>query len=385
MVKVIKPKKMSKRRQNAPKTTFGPVSTINTAPVAIGNTIRGSKASVRNTADGATIVGRDFAFNLGSTAAAITNWELIGGMPLTPCVLPSSILRNYAQMYAHFKVNKMIVHYITSSPTSQAGDILFYYERDRKSPAPDFSNTSFLPFVLSDSNTIIGPQWTNHSLIVNPIPEWKSTAFGLNSDITEDAIGSVFLFSKTNSTNSPGYVLIDYDITFKELCVNPRAGVLPVARGQFNRYTFGRTALASTAGATALGSLVSQGVGLDGVANALPAGTLTGDIFKVVFSASSSLAQNTWTNVTLANLLLNNTSVDNAVAVDDGFTAYLLLADVTIGGGDTPTGTLYPTLENAITRTNGYVYGVTATITWSMTVNMCLVFSSAQSFAQSSY
>lgn len=384
MVKVIKPKAKGGRKGGAG-TSFGPVSTINTAPVAIGNTIRGSKAIVKNSPDGARIVGRDFAFNLGSTAATVTNWELIGGMPLTPCVLPSSVLRNYAQMYAHFKVNKMVVHYITSSPTSQAGDILFYYERDRKSPAPDFSNTSFLPYVLSDSNTIIGPQWTNHSLIVNPIPEWKSTAFGLNEDITEDAIGTVFLFSKTNATNSPGYVLIDYDITFKELCVNPRAGVLPVARGQYNQFTFGRTAFAVTTGSTPVSGLVSQGVGLNGAANALPAGTLTGDIFKVVFSSSSSILQNTWTNITLANLLLVPQAVDVAVAVDDGFTCYLSMRDPTVGGGDTPTGTLYPTLENAITNTNSYLFGVTATVTWSMTVNMSLVFSLANAYQQSSY
>lgn len=209
---------------------FGPVSQINTAPVSVGNSVRGSKPRITQTTNGARVVGRDFAFALSATAAAITGFELIGGMPITPCALPSSILRNYCQMFQKFKVNRIAVHYITSSPTSQAGDILFYYERDALAPMMDYSSSSFLPFVLSDENTIIGPQWTNHSMLVKPTPDWKSTLYGNQTDINEDRCGNIFMFSKTNAANSPGYVLIDYDIQFKELSVNPRAGTLPIAR-----------------------------------------------------------------------------------------------------------------------------------------------------------
>jgi hypothetical protein len=331
-------------RQNS---SFGPVSTVNTAPVAIGNSIRGSKARVVNTASGARVVGRDFAFAVASTSASITNWELVGGMPLTPCVLPSSILRNYAQMYANFKVHKMVVHYITSSPTSQAGDIMFYYERDRKSPSPDYSSSSFLPFVLSDPNTIIGPQWTNHSLIVDPVQEWKSTAFGLNADLNEDAPGAVFLYSKTNSTNSPGYVLIDYDISFKEMSVNPRAGTLPVSRGQCNVISVGKTATTVVGANTTISILGLQGNGLNGSLTTLPAGTVAGDIFKFVISAAASITNNTWTLFTLQNLLASPAQVDVPLTIDDGFTCYLVYSDV-VPGTDSPTFSLYPTLESAL-------------------------------------
>lgn len=89
---------------------FGSVSSITTAPVSIGNSVRGTKPRVRQTSDGARIVGRDFAFALSGTGSAVTNWEVIGGMPLTPCVLPSSVLRNYCQMFQKFKVNRLIAH-----------------------------------------------------------------------------------------------------------------------------------------------------------------------------------------------------------------------------------------------------------------------------------
>ena len=97
---------------------------------------------------------------------------------------------------------------------------MFYYERDPSSPMADYTSSNFLPFVLSDPNTVIGPQWTNHSMLVNPTADWKTTLFGNQVDLEEQTAGSLFLFSKTSSANSPGYILIDYDISFKELAVN---------------------------------------------------------------------------------------------------------------------------------------------------------------------
>ena len=151
-------------------------------------------------------------------------------------------------MFNKFKVNSVTFHYITSSPTSQAGDVMFYFEKDCLSPMVDYSNSSFLPYVLSDMNTIIGPQWTNHSIRLKPSPDFKTTLFGNQTDINEQAEGVIHFFSKTNASNSPGYLLIDYDFTFKEMSVNPRAGSLPIARGQSTFVCFTKTALAATAG-----------------------------------------------------------------------------------------------------------------------------------------
>jgi hypothetical protein len=387
---MVKNVKKIRRAQRAP-AQFGPVTSINTAPVAIGNSVRGSRPRVTNTSGGARVVGRDFAFALNSTASTITGWELIGGMPVTPSVLPSSVLRNYCQMYANFKVNRLIVHYITSSPTSQAGDILFYYERDRKAPMCDYSNSSFLPYVLSDPLTVIGPQWTNHSLVVNPVKDWKSTLYGMNADLNEDAAGSVFIFSKTNATNSPGYVLIDYDISFKEMSVNPRAGTLPVSRGQWNNFSFGATAVAVTSGTTQVGStgsLTLQGKNLANVTSSLPTGTTNGDVFKCVACATASIALNTWTNTSLSTLFTNNVDIDTSITIDDGYTFYAKYVDTT-AGGSTSGFFLYSTLEEAIiggkaSSVSSFYYAVTATVTWTLIVNASLVANTA-TLTQSSY
>lgn len=378
-----KSRKQNKRtstKTRAPTRKFGAVTTINTAPVAIGNSIRGSAPIIKQTAEGTRVVGRDFGFSLAATASSVVGWELIGGMPLTPAVLASSGLRSLTQSYANFKINSMIIHYITSSPTSQAGDILFYYERSRLSPAPDYSNSNFLPFVLSDPKTILGPQWTNHSALITPSPDWKSTNYGIQDDINEDAAGSIYLFSKTNAANSPGYVVIDYDITFKELSVNPRAGFLPVSRGQFFQTSMGVTGIAATVSSTNWNNATGWQIRGNSTANttgAVPTGISPGDIFKCVVAATYATSLNTFTNCTLSNILkyVDDTA---AITVDDGFTFYARWDLVS------NTFCIAPTLVDAETGQRVFQSGVTATITFALPITMHLVRSTGVQ-VQSSY
>lgn len=384
MVKAMRSKKQKTKQRgaSAPRraASFGPVSQINTAPVSVGNSVRGSRPRITQTTNGARVVGRDFAFALSATAAAVVSFELIGGMPITPCVLPSSVLRNYCQMFQKFKINRIIVHYITSSPTSQAGDVLFYYERDALAPMCDYTNSSFLPFVLSDPNTVIGPQWTNHSALIQPTADWKSTLYGNQNDLNEDKAGTLFFFSKTNAANSPGYLLIDYDISFKELSVNPRAGTLPIARGQSTFVTLdpGSTLTDGTAITWALNTAFKT---IANVNSAVPTGFTIGDIYKVVLQVTSSqLVNSTWAGVgttpTTSNLL--QYADDTAISLDDGFTCYGLATSSTAV-------VLYTTVENAITKTSPLEANVTAT---SVVVALCAEMQfvrSVDALTQSSY
>lgn len=347
--------RMARRKMGAP-ASFGAVSTINTAPVSVGNSVRGSSPRVTQTTDGARVVGRDFAFALAGTSAAINSWELIGSMPITPCVLPSSILRNYCQMFNKFKVNSVTLHYITSSPTSQAGDVMFYYEKDRLSPMVDYSNSSFLPYVLSDPHTVIGPQWTNHSIRLRPTRDWKTTLFGNQSDLNEDAEGAIHFFSKTNSANSPGYLLIDYDVQFRELSVNPRAGSLPVARGQSTFICLTSSVATSTLGATATFSW-DVGKTISNVTSAAPSGAAQGDIYKFVLQWTASSANNTQAGTVLPSATnIVRYASDNAITLDDGFTCYMRFSGSSL--------TLYTTIEAALAGTQPLEWGVTSTPSW---------------------
>lgn len=346
-------RQMPRRRRIAPRASFGAVSAINTAPVSIGNSVRGSKPRITQTTDGARVVGRDFAFALSGTASSVINWELIGAMPITPSVMPSSILRNYAQMFNKFKVNSVSFHYITSSPTNQAGDVMFYYEKDRVSPAPDYSSSSFLPFVLSDPHTVIGPQWTNHSIKLSPAKDFKTTLYGNQTDLNEDAEGTIFFFSKTNAVNSPGYLLIDYDYTFKELSVNPRAGTLPVARGVGTMICLNPVGGIVDGNAVALQWTVGNTI--SGFNTNAPTGSIVGDIYKIVCQTTASRQTNVWVPgapaITNANLFKYGTT-NRALNLDDGTTFYLSWNNAgTLG--------MFPTLEAAVTNTDPIEYGVT--------------------------
>jgi hypothetical protein len=254
-------------------------------------------------------------------------------------------------MFQKFKINKLVAHYITSSPTSQAGDVMFYYERDRNAPMIDYSNSSFLPFILSDPHTVIGPQWTNHSAAITPTKEWKTTLFGNQEDINEDASGTLFFFSKTNAANSPGYLLIDYDIQFKELSINPRSGTLPVARAQSSFICFQRLAAAITVDTQFNTGSVTAGKTISNTTSTAVSGQTDGDVYKVVFQISASTLVNAaWIGVTTANLL--QFAPSNTITLDDGFTCYAL-----VSGG---TWYLFPTYQNALTSTGALQYGTTS-------------------------
>lgn len=371
-------RKMAMRPGRQSRGMFGPVSSINTAPVSVGNSVRGSQPRVSQTTDGARVVGRDFAFSLAGTAAAVTNWELIGGMPITPCCLPSSILRNYCQMFNKFKVNKFTMHYITSSPTSQAGDVLFYFEKDRLAPMPDYSNSSFLPYTLSDPHTVIGPQWTNHSATITPTKDWKTTLYGNQTDLNEDAEGTLFFFSKTNSANSPGYLLIDYDIQFKELSVNPRAGSLPVARAQGSFINLQLTGALSAGNAPFWNPFLGNNI--SNVVSTMPNGAIPGDIYKIVLQVTSSqLVNPIWAGsvVPTASNMLRYGNSDRALVIDDGTTLYALYNSGFIR--------LYPNLEAAVTTTDNIEFAQTGT---GFLINICCemqLVRNVTDFTQSSY
>lgn len=359
---------------------FGPVSSISTAPVAIGNSIKGSKPTVIMSVDGCRVMGRDFGFAASPTPATVTGWTLVGGMPLTPSVLASSALKSYTQMYAKFRVNAIAAHYITSSATSQTGDVLFYVERDRSGPFIDWTSNSFLPYTLSDPHTVLGPQWTNHTAIFKPTTSFKYTDYGVNIDINEDICGQLCLFSKTSSVSSPGYVILDYDITFKELQVNPRAGVLPISRGQFSNINLQAVAVVATSGGTAIAPVVDAGNTISGLPSALPAGSQIGDIYRAIADVTNSQIVNAaWTNVTPSNLLRYELAGGNdvAAAIDDGFTFYIEMIS-------SNTCRLFPTLTTAMSGQGAFTYGVTATVTFNLCCAISLV-AQLNSQSQASY
>jgi len=313
----VTPKKKKNKKKKKAMSPMGPVASISTAPVAIGNSIKGAKAVSRNTPNGCVVRGRDFMFTPIGTNT-ITTWCMVGGTPLSPVAFGDSVVREYMQMYQKFRWRSCTVYYITSSPTSSTGDVMFYYSKNRDSVFLNQTSSFLLPFVISDPNTVLGPQWTNHAAKLEIEPIWKSTDYGMAADPNQYAAGEVFLLSKTTTTDSPGYVLFDYEIEFAEIQISPRLLALPLPRAQYTNIAL-TTSGAKTAGGI-MDFISGGGTLLSGASGANPNGFLAGDIYKVIFDSTNSV----YTTGTAANLLqvsLGNSNTYNLV-ISDGLTVY---------------------------------------------------------------
>jgi len=330
--------------------TFGAVSTINTAPVAIGNSLRGAKTSIVHTPTGCIVTGRDFGFSPVATGN-VTSWVLVGGCPITPFCFASSVLRNAASMYARFKCRSLVLHYITSSSTSTTGDVMFYVRRNEGSVLPLPTGNTFLPYVLSDALTVIGPQWTNHSMVIdtNQMP-WLNSDYGATPKLNTYNQYDAFLYSKTSSTESPGYVILDYSFEFKEVSISPRSGALATiasTKAQWNQvaFTLGTNATAGTTVAT-ITAYSTTGIGATSITAPSPT---SGDVYEFVVDVSNS----TFSAATAANCFqYSSAEVFQAFTLTDGQIFYV----VTEAG---TTVHFYTSLEAAVSNSAAIRFGAT--------------------------
>lgn len=375
-VVVQMPRSQKKKKNKAPRTAvppsvFGPVATIDTAPVSIGNSVAGSAPVVVPIADGINIKGRDFLTTLDATATSVLGWTLVGGSPIIPHALVSSMLKSYAGIYSGFVVRGIAFHFITACSTSVQGDIMFYIGKSRAAPGIKFSSTNFMSVVLSDHNTIIGPLWKNHSAVYYPMLKAYSTDILNDEQLMSQGPGELFVYTKTNTAQVPGYVLMDYDIDFVGMQVNVKALTFPISRLKYQQLAISVTALAVTSASDFATTLT--GTLLDGTTASIPSTFVVGDVYKAIMNVSVA----TLTNCNTTNLLqyetnTGSTLVGTAVTVADGFTMY--------GVYYTTNAMLwYPTFDMAMAQSASvnYNYGVTATVTVNIPIYVSLVGSVA--------
>jgi len=319
-VKIVKRKVQKKIpvRSAVRRVQMGAISAISTAPVAIGNSIRGAKSISRSIPGGVIVAGRDFMFQPLGTSS-VTTWCMVGGTPLTPVAFGDSTVRQYLQMYQKYRWKRCVVHYITSSSTSSTGDVMFYHGKNRDSVFLNQTSNFLMPWVISDPDTVLGPQWTNHSADLSLQGTWKSTDYGMTDAINDYSDGEVYLLSKTTTTDSPGYVLFDYEIEFKEMQISPRLLALPIPRAQYTNVPLGGAVVTYTSGNGV--TLTPYGNNLSGAGGAVtPSGLTNGDIYKVIFDVTNS------TNFPTALSAVTFTEIGGFVntTIQDGSTLYAI-------------------------------------------------------------
>lgn len=269
---------------------FSGVSQVSAAPVSIGNTIRSTALTVRRTGDGVVAIGRDFVQVVGGTTNSFTNWTLQGGMALSPMALNASSLRGYFQSHQQYRFIKLCAHYVTSSPTSTSGDIMIMYHANHGGPKVDHTSNNFMAYALSTASTVLGPQWTNHSVDIHTKSNWLGTDVLNAEDVEHQADGELLVYTK-NTTNvniadAPGYLLLDYEVEFKSLMTNPRIASIP--SGVFKWFP---TAAFINATATAGDPVridVNTASTYNGLAGTVPPNTSQGTIFQMVLDFQSA-------------------------------------------------------------------------------------------------
>jgi hypothetical protein len=304
-------------------------------------------------------------FPVAATRSGITDWVLSGGCPLVPHAFVASTLRSYAGMYAEFAIHGFTFHFITGASTSSVGDVMFYVGKSRASALLDTSNPNFMSVVLSDPNTCIGPLWKNTSATYVPVFKTYSTDIFNDEDLRSEGPGELFMYTKNSAAvtqGSPGYVVVDFDITFKTLQVNIRELTFPMNRLKYNQYGMGyNVPVGFTQGNEAV--VQTRGALLDGSFSSItsdPAVKL-GDVFKLVFVGAAAQ----YVAVGPSNLFqygirqgLESTLGIVGFTVDDGFTCF----GVYINAGSDGVIMLYPTVAAAMSQQYPLEWGSTQTV-----------------------
>lgn len=295
----------------------GKVGAISTsAPVSVGTVLSGVTTTTRATRNGHTIVGREF-LDTAAGSGTIGTWTMVSGVPLTPVAFVDSMLRMYGSMYSFYKWKSITVHYVTTSPTSTGGSVMFYYGKDRASVFLSQTSSNLLPFVLSDPHTCISPQWQSFSVTLEVPTTTFRTDYGMTDDVSHYAAGEIFLLSQTSDSNSPGQLLMDYEIEFSGQNLTPRLLLWPQPTIKYVPYSF------SIGTSTTAGNVVSVGFGGTNPFRSSNTSLLEiGGIYKVILDLTNSTVSST-PALTGSNLFANDiqgTAVNTTVT--DGTTFY---------------------------------------------------------------
>jgi hypothetical protein len=252
---------------------------------------------------------------------------------------------------------------------------MFYYGKNRDSVFLNQTSSFLLPFVISDPNTVLGPQWTNHSAEIRVTSDWKSTDYGMADSPNDYADGEVFLLSKTTTTDSPGYVLFDYEVEFAEMQISPRLLNLPIPRAQWSNVAL-TNATSRTINSEADFD-TTLGVNLSGSTSSLPTGSTVGDIYKVIFDVTNS----TFAVGTAANIVKFSTSPNYPFAqtLSDGMTIY----GVHTANGST--FTLFETVSAAYAGVNPLTWGATLNFSFNLQIWISFVGTTSGAGIKPSY
>jgi len=339
MAKQTKNKTQQQPKKKVNQTNKGPSSTLGQvirAPVNIGTSMTGHKPISKATTNGVMLTGRDYGCPV--SASNSTYFQLGAAIPLNPSYFNGGVLGNVARAYNKFNFRKLVVHFVTRTPTSSNSEILLTQIDDIQTVNPDGAASSFLPRTMSRHGSVLGPLWANHSITVDVNKrQWCTVDCMQDADINDNTYGEVQAYVSGLITKSDvvGYLVVDYTIEFADAVFQPRSTLLPYAcgLGSFLGMYYAAAPVAANAVAFA------QDVPITAAG--------TGSIFKFTINNATSTyctgltAANSWnSSLFYFSNTTTETSSTNAVSITNGMVIYLVKRSTTAAA--------YLTLQSAI-------------------------------------
>ncbi len=219
-----KPTQTSKSKPKMPKQTMQLV----TPPVAFGSTMTKAKADIVRTKDTVRVRGNDFAAQVDVNSTSL--WGMSKSALLSPAFLQSAALGNIARSYERYKWNFLRVHYVPKVSTTTNGAIILTSQRSVSEPGVSPSNANFLPRAMSQGNACFTPIWAPAYIDIDPSDQWYLVDPATTVD-PDDSIAEELLVYGSGINGVAGYLIVEYDIVFKEPLYQPHTSQLPISTG----------------------------------------------------------------------------------------------------------------------------------------------------------
>jgi len=321
-----KARKMASGVKNRAKRLFttgkvAPLS-VSSAPVSIGTTMAASKPTTVPIKDGVRASGREFLVSVQQ--ANSTNFQIGALAPLHPAYYPASVMGSLARTYQEYRFTKVAIHFVTKQPTSTNGEVLIDYSPNVLEPLENGASSQFLARAMTRGKAILGPIWTNHSIVVDTDTTWRKVDAFNSTVFNDNVLGEVQVYTLTSTADTSGYLLIDYELEFRHTMFSPHSSILPISFGAGAAYTLNNSV------ATVVGN-----------AFLATAGNITsssnGSIWRFICDIDQSTASvGNYTNQFQTTIEWNSSnastvnSVSNTTALVDGTALYLLVIGSTV-------------------------------------------------------
>ncbi len=309
------------------------------APVAIGTTLYGAKPRTSVSQDSVRVQAQDLLAAVDGPAASSVP-ELGVMWPLNPCYLASGSLSMYTPYYDEYKLHAVEFTFHTKMPTSTNGEVFMAVTSNPSNNLYDTSNSNFVAKFMTTPNAIMGPVWQSHKMIYRPDQSsFRKVNPLTDASMVDSTYGDFVIYVQSTTLGSTiGYVVINYDITFRK----KRYTSAMVMLGELYPTIYTTISEVGTLGAHVVNDPVQLVINNTGFASATA--TKFGAVFEAIYDSGTAFPS-LW-----ASRILGGTTTNLAVLPGQKF--YLTIFN---SSGGNYTARVYSNYSSAVAAGNDWL------------------------------